>query len=422
MARASTERRLLQLAIVCLAANVAAVNTAAAQDASPLSPPAASSEPDPASVRLRIGPLLLNPTLSLTNAGVDDNVFNDPTSAGPKRDFTMTVTPRTDLWMRVGASWLSGYVKEDINWYQQNASERSANTTYGLGWRVPLSRLVATLNTTFIDSHDRPGFEIDARAHRRQVGIGGGVEYHALSRTFLGATATRDVIAFDPNATFLGTNLHDELSRVASTYGVTVREQITDLTSITFTGTHAQDRFEFAPVRDTDTNAATVGVVFDPQALIRGSASIGYADFKPQDPALPGYRGITANVGLSYTLLDMTKVAFNADRSVQYWFDLAQPYYVLTGYTGSLAQQIFGPVDVVLRGGRESLAYRDLAGVPVGAPNRSDEVTTYGGGIGYHLGKTVRLGFNVDHAERSSPIDARTYRGLRYGTALTYGM
>ena len=51
------------------------------------------AEPDPARVRWTFGPLLVNPRVALTNAGVDDNVFNEPDALGPVSDFTMTVTP-----------------------------------------------------------------------------------------------------------------------------------------------------------------------------------------------------------------------------------------------------------------------------------------------------------------------------------------
>src|SRR5471032_2680760 len=64
-----------------------------------------AGEPPP-NVRMRIGPIYINPTMSLSDAGVDDNVFNDPNSATPTRDVTITVTPKTDVWVRFGPSWL----------------------------------------------------------------------------------------------------------------------------------------------------------------------------------------------------------------------------------------------------------------------------------------------------------------------------
>src|SRR3977135_3539517 len=60
----------------------------------------------PTTVRLRFGPLSLNPTIGLTGAGVDDNVFNDPDQVA-KSDYTATLTPATDLWLRFGRSWIN---------------------------------------------------------------------------------------------------------------------------------------------------------------------------------------------------------------------------------------------------------------------------------------------------------------------------
>jgi hypothetical protein len=377
--------------------------------------------PDPANVRVRMGPLYLNPTIALSNVGVDDNVFNDPTSRAPKKDFTVTITPGTDLWLRVGASWVTGTIKEDINWFQKYASERSANSTYTVGWKVPFSRFAFNLGSTYSNSRERPGFEIDARALRTQIGFDGSAEIRALSRTFIGVTAHRDRVNFADDATFRGANLHDELNRVGTAFGLTVREQITTLTSITLAATRNHDRFQFSPLRDSNASSVTGTIAFDPAALIKGSATIGYTNFEPLGPGLVTYKGVTSQVNLSYTLLGSTKFAFGANRGVQYSFDVNQPYYLQTGFTASIAQQIFGPLDVVGRIGRQNLAYRDREGAVIQAPNRTDQVFSYGGGVGYHLGKSLRFGFNVDNAKRTSPLDDRTYQGLRYGTALTYG-
>ena len=96
----------------------------------PLSAQTSEGGPDPAQVRVRIGPLLMNPTMALTNLGIDDNVFNEPEDLLPKRDFTATLTPSTDLWVRMGRTWISGTVKEELIWYQKYATERAANSGY----------------------------------------------------------------------------------------------------------------------------------------------------------------------------------------------------------------------------------------------------------------------------------------------------
>jgi hypothetical protein len=48
-------------------------------------------------------------------------------------------------------------------------------------------------------------------------------------------------------------------------------------------------------------------------------------------------------------------------------------------------------------------------------------IHTYGGGVGYKLRRTVRLGFNVDRTNRTSAVDFLQYNGLTYGTSITYG-
>jgi hypothetical protein len=78
--------------------------------------------PDPATIRVRFGPLWMNPSIALPNLGVDTNVFNEPPSASPRTDFTMTAVLKVDLWLRMAKTWLSGTIAEDVVWYQQRTA------------------------------------------------------------------------------------------------------------------------------------------------------------------------------------------------------------------------------------------------------------------------------------------------------------
>jgi hypothetical protein len=374
----------------------------------------------PPTVRLRLGPLFLNPTIGLTGAGVDDNVFNDPDQVA-KSDYTATLSPATDLWLRFGPTWINGTVKEDLVYYQKYASERSANGSVRVNWLIPLNRLTLNPGISYLNTRARPGFEIDTRAQRSEIDYNGSIELRVASKTFVGVRGDRRTTTFDENATYLGRSLQDSLNRTVTNTGLTVRHQATPLTSITFDVSRALDRFEFSPVRDADSTQISGGVKFDPAALIKGAATFGYRDFKPASGAVPGYQGSTAAVDLSYVALGTTKLTVTASRDVQYSFDINQPYYLQTGVTGSIGQQIYGPLDVVARIGAQRLDYRSSAGAAVALANRVDRIRLYGAGIGYHLGRDMRLGFNVDQQQRTSPIDARQYTGLVYGFAVTYG-
>ena len=380
-----------------------------------------ADEPDPATVPLRLGPLWVKPTIALTNIGIDNNVFNQPEDLNPKSDFTFTATPAADLWLRMGRTWVVGRIAEDFNWYQTYASERNASTAYSAGWHVPLTRLGFKVDAARRNARDRPGFEIDARVPRTEDRLNGLFELKTFSKTFIGVTATRLRTDYDENSVFQGTSLRFQLNRTTTGYGLSLRHELTPLTSISLTAGRSEDRFEFSPLRNSTSDNISGNVTFDKFALIRGGATLGYTDFHPEAPGLADYQGLTGSVNLSYTLLGSTRFGFEFGRDVQYSYDVNQPYYLQTRLAGSIAQQIFGPLDVVVRGSIATLAYRDRAGADVTVSNRVDDVSSYGGGIGYHLGRDTRLGFNVDQSNRTSDVSNRQYKNLTFGSSVTYG-
>jgi hypothetical protein len=377
--------------------------------------------PDPSTVRVRIGPLMMNPTVSLTNIGIDHNVFNEAPDKNPKQDFTVTLTPLSDFWIRLGPTWVSASLNESINWYQKYASERNATTGYRLGWSMLGSRISFKVDGSYLNAHDRPGFEIDTRAGRKEVGFKGSLDFHALSKSYIGVTADRRQTRFASEAEYLGANLSTSLNRIDTSYGVNFRHQLTPLTSITFSGTRSDARFEFSPDRDNVSSSALMLVAFQPAALIRGGFSVGYNDFVPVDRTLPSYRGLVGNVDLTYVLLGSTRFAVTGGRGVQYSYDINQPYYIQSRIGGSVAQQIFGPFDVQVRGDIAYLDYRNRAGVVVTVPDRTDRVNTVGIGVGYHMGRELRLAFNIDQNNRDTRLADHQYEKFLIGTALTYG-
>ena len=380
-----------------------------------------SDGPDPDQVRVRLGPVLLNPRIALTNFGVDTNVFNQADDENPKKDVTATLAPMTDLWLRMGRSWLQSTAKEDLVWYRDYASERSANTSLAAEWKLPLNRLSVKIGSSYLNTRERPGFEIDARSQRREYIGKGSIEVRALSKTFFGVRASRQRVDFDTVATFDSVNLRQALNRTVDTGAVSARHQLTPLTSLSVVVAREQARFAFSPLRDSDSTAVTGSVEFEPFALIKGTASVGYRSFHPLSSTLPEYDGPIASGDLSYTLLGTTRFGVQFVRDIQYSYFIDQPYYLLTGGSASVTQQIFGPLDVVARAGQQQLAYRDRIGAATVGSDRIDYVRTYGGGVGYHIGPELRIGFNVDQARRTSDVSRRRYDALRYGTSVTYG-
>jgi hypothetical protein len=379
--------------------------------------------PDPAKVKVQVGPVMLSPTVTFGNIGIDENVFNDATD--PKRDFTATVSPKTDLWMRFLGSWFNGTINEDLVWYQKYASERQANTTYGLTWKLPLSRFTTSVGANHTTTRARQGYEIDERAAVTLNNYFAAVSVGLVTDTSLDFKVSSAKTDYDPTDIFEGVNL-DTLNDTLTTVAVNLSHKLTPLTTLVFGLDHSYDRFALDPLRDADRTDGTATLKFDPVALLKGSFSIGYTSYSPVSMAVPAYNGITLQAGLSYTLFDITQFVIKADRSVQNSYDITEPYYLQTGFNLQISQQLQTHIDVVGRGGTEHLNYRDLtnATLLVGATapvaNQTDSVTTYGVGIGYHLGRATRLGLNYDQTRRVSPIPSREYKGVNFGTSLTY--
>jgi hypothetical protein len=391
------------------------------QHASSVQSQSIPQEPDASTFRVHLGPLWLNPSLALANLGEDTNVFNAATSNVPQRDFTFTLTPQSDMDLRMGRTWLMANAKEDLVWFQKFVSERSVNQNYTAGWLIPLTRVAFNVGGNFVNTRERPGYDIDARSQRIEKAGNAAIELRALSKTLLGVRGERRKIDYDKAAVFLGTDLQFALTRTVTSGALTLRHELTPLTNLTFDAGKEQERYEFQPLRNSNSTTFDAGVSFNRLALITGSAKVWYRDFKPVSPDVPGYAGSTAMVNLSYSALGSTRLGVEGVRDVEQSYDIDQPYYLLSGVSASIGQQIYGPLDVQGRIGTQRLAFRTRAGAVVAVPNRVDHVQIYGAGVGYRLGRSVRFGVNVDDQKRQSAVDILQYDGLRYGVSITYG-
>lgn len=378
--------------------------------------------PDTTGARVHLGPILMNPTLSLSDVGMDTNLFNDATSERPKRDVTLTLVPQSDLWMRAGRTWLTGNVRQELLWFREYEDQRASNGLYQAGWVVPLTRFSLFVNGTWTRAKERPNFEVDTRAARAENAVQGAAEYRVRSRTLIGARLERRSIRFAEDTFFERRSLHDELSRTRTGGAVTVRHELTPLTSLTADFSGYRDRFVASPDRNASAVQGSLGVRFDPAALLRGAAQIGYRRFTPVSTATPAFTGATFSASMSLTTPSATSLVAEVVRDLEYSFEEQQPYYVLSAVAATVGQRVWGPFELFGRVGYRTLAYRQG---PLADPltvGRRDEVWTYGGGPSYRLGQNVRASLDIERQARYSPLVDRDYSGLRYGVTVTYGL
>lgn len=370
--------------------------------------------------RVRMGPFDLAPMISLTNVGIDTNLFNEAEVADPQRDFAMSFAPQTDIATRMGRTWLIGTARQDWIWFRQYQDQRSANGFYRGSWYVPLNHVVWLVEGSYLRSRERPGFEIDLRADRRERGGAVTTEIRAWSRTFLGGRLEHRDVKFRDRELFAGRNLGEELNRSRLSGTASVRYELTPMTSVSVEASAFNEQFAASPWRDAGSTQLAGGLRFDPSARVRGHVLVGYREFALSSGAAPAFVGPTLLVNLSSVAGASTRIGFESVRDLEYSFDPERPYYLFTGVSGSVTRRLFGPVDVQARVGWRTLTYRTRTDVVVEHAHRRDRVVTFAESIGYRLGANSRVTFDIESQRRASPIMLRNYRGGRYGLSLSW--
>ena len=322
-----------------------------------------TSEDFRSEARMRAGALYFTPTFTLDNFGVDTNVFNS--SEEPKKDFVVTVSPRVDAWLPAQRrALLTMSFVAGIDFYSRFDSERSFNPDARARIDVPVSRLNFFAGVQYLNTRQRPSFEIDVRSQRVEAELDGGVEVSLFRKLSLGVRALKHRLRYDADASFEGTDLAETLNREETAAIVTARWRRSVLTTITLATEVRTARFVFSPERDSDDVMFRVGGQFHPRALISGSGYVGVRRFDALSSALPDFAGIVALADLSYRMLATTTVIFTAERDVRYSFEPTEPYYVLNRYGVDVGRQLTGPFDVTVGFGRDSYEYRELELAP----------------------------------------------------------
>jgi hypothetical protein len=334
---------------------------------------------------------------------------------------SFTAGGQVDWWMRIGRVRVHGTNLGEQVFFAKYHTERAFNHNSQLTLEYRMNRLRPYVTASYARIKDRPGFEIDARARHTETSARAGAIIRLASKTEVDLAGGQTTYKFAGDAVFLGSYLGDVLNR-KSTYGSgTVRYRLTPLTTVALTAETRQERFDRSPERDNNSFSLVPSVSFDPYALLKGSARVGYRRLDMLSPSLPDFQGIVAAVDLSYVLLGRTRLAVGVDRDVQYSYEITQPYYVITGVGGSTSVRLGLGWDLSARASTQQLAYRQLLGLTQSVAGRTDRVTSYGGGIGYRLSPVTVLSFNVDYYRRRSLVYRRDYETLRYGIGVTYG-
>ena len=380
--------------------------------------PAAAQEPPPLetieSMPIRVGPFGISPSLTVADLGVDDNVFNSETN--PQSDFTATIVPRVVVRMRARQLLLTYRGSSDFVYYRDLVDERSINNASDLRLDVTTGRVQPFVSGGLTDTRARLNAEVDIRAPRSSYNVAAGARVLIASRTLMSVATRYAETEFDPGITFEGIELARTLNARQHGFDSALHLLLTPLTTLDIAASVQQDRFPGDPTRDADMFRIAPVLQFAPDALLKGSAAVGYRRFSPLSDALPDYSGLYVATTLGYTLLGRTRFDWTVSRDVQYSFEETSPYYLETGTRLTVTQQVIGRLDVQGTGGRQRLDYRATSA----EAERIDRADVVGAGVGVRVREHIRFSINGEYARRRSERLERRYERRRIFASLTF--
>lgn len=376
--------------------------------------------------RVHVGPFYFTPAVQLKELGVDTNVFN--AAGDQKSDFMFNLSPKADLWVPIARRALfTTTVATDLVWYAKYRSERSVDPQITGRAEVYLHRLTLFAQDAYLNTRQRPNYEIDLRSRHLENNVLAGGEIRLTPKFSVEVAARRFDTRYAADAQFNNTYLARTLNRKTTGAQVTARHKLTPLTAIALRYENLHDRFSLSPPRDSDSYRIMPGVEFKPRALVKGQAYIGYRKFTPRAPEmLPEFSGLVADLGLSYTFLGSTSVGVGFRRDLTYSYEETQPFFIDNSPGVSIRRALGRRFDVLVSAERHKYEYRDLtSGLPAtGVPPepRVDTTWNYSGSLGYRVGRDGRIGFGASYWQReSTTVRLRNYDGLRIGITATYG-
>jgi hypothetical protein len=367
--------------------------------------------------RFQTGPVAWTPVLTLREAGIDTNVFDE--AANPRQDMTAVLSPQVTATLGLASMRVSTGAALDFVYFETYTSERGVNGRGTARLEAPLSRFRPFGQVGYLNSRERQSPEIDTRARRAQRELGGGLGIEVGGRAVVELSAQWSDLRYDQGQEFRDVDLGESLNRESRGVTGAVRYALSPLTQFVIDTGYSEDRFVSRPEQNTENLRASAGFEFAPDAIIRGRAVVGFRRIIAVDPAAGlSAEGVTTAVDLTYVLLGRTRFGGRIGRDRNY--SIEAPHYLQTTYAFDVLHELFGPFDLTGVAARDRLEYP--AQLDLGLTPHVDFVNRYGGGLGIRGGDRLRIGFNFELTERDSAVSAdRNFDRRRLFTTVTYG-
>jgi hypothetical protein len=370
----------------------------------------------------KFGPFRIQPSLVISNAGVDSNVLYSPNE--PIKDFTITAGPAGTVYVPIHRKFvLSAYGSPQYVWYSKTDRERTWNYYFNGAAQLSLKNVFFSLEGNYSDARERWNTEIDIRPRRKEEGYGGSVLVKAAWKTSF--SLGYRTVKYDYQSVIYGDSfdVRERLNRKESYANFSMFYQASTQRRFFLDFEYGQYEFEFttqAAIGNSRSGAAFAGLEFSPLGRrVRGRIRVGYKKFDIRNPEVPDNGGIVGDSQLSVRLAKPFVIRGSYVRDVRFslWYD--NPYYVESrpGAGVSLYLLRFLRLDYDYSLGRNR--YPVVGG---GGPDvkRLDEYSIHSAAVYFRIKKSVALGFIASLWARKSNLAAEDDKRTFFGLNLTY--
>ncbi len=368
------------------------------------------------------GPFRIQPSLVISNAGVDSNIFYSP--AEPIKDFTITAGPAATVYIPIHRKFvLSAYGSPQYVWYSKTEQERTWNYYLNGAAQLSLKNVFFSVEGTYSDARERWNTEIDIRPRRKEEGYGGSMLVKLAWKTSFSLGYRTVKYDYESVEYAGGFNLRERLNRHESYANFSLFYQASTQRRFFLDFEYGLYEFDFATqaaVGDARSGAAYAGLEFSRLGRrVRGRVRIGYKKYDVRAVDGPDYQGVVGDSQLWIRLAKPFVIRGSYVRDVRFSLWYGNPYYIESrpGAGVSLYLMRFLRLDYDYSVGRNRYPVVGGGGTDV---KRLDEFTIQSAGIYFRIKKSVALGFIASWWVRDSNLDAEDDKRTFFGLNLTY--
>jgi hypothetical protein len=254
----------------------------------------------------RLGPFRIYPTLQLS-AGYDNNIFGTYKQLGPVSDFVATVSPQLTIYLPF-RNWfiLSLFESPQYVYFAETENERALNNSYSLAFRMLVfNRFSLSGAYESAKTKERISSEIDRRIFGQIDGYSGSIFLETARSTSIGFSGYLRQFRYE-NVTLSGsvTPISREFNRDERNIRMEFYYRL--FADSSFFMNFGYTNYTFidpeARFRDSYSYQFYTGIQFPLLGRTRGTLSLGYKKFVPQDESLKAYYGLVGNTSLYFRL------------------------------------------------------------------------------------------------------------------------